>query len=434
MSDNELSKLSRETLYEKVWSMSGVKLSEALGVSDVAIAKRCRKLNVPRPPRGYWAKVEAGQRPKRPSLPPTPEQAFIHEAQKPVSRRLEMPAESEPLHPLAAEFLRALKSASLSYDKKRVHLRERSLPEADVSKDIALRAAQAFHTLLQITEPRGIKFGRSQSKYDGGHFRKGHDYLFFKIEEELVDKPETAVRKKSYYSRPEDNKVPCGKLGFTLKPERYGSSKTQEWKESDKAPLETMLAEMAKFICEHYVETQKRREAEAIEREKQRVESEISWKKHQEEEAIRKEEAAKRKHAESLESVEQHRKDDLAKAAEWWRLHQSTVDFIAECERRWRDAQEGRLMDDQECWLSWARETAKSSSPFEIGYPQPSIDGAFDPAEVPFGGPYPALRKFPQPPTMPDIPAPVIVQQSYGAPSYQPSPEPYPFWLRNRSK
>ena len=34
-------------------------------------------------------------------------------------------------------------------------------------------------------------------------------------------------------------------------------------------------------------------------------------------------------------------------------------------------------MDEQESWLSWAREMAMSSSPFEIGYPQTSIDGAF---------------------------------------------------------
>lgn len=198
--------------------------------------------------------------------------------------------------------------------------------------------------------------------------------------------------------------------------------------------METILAEIAKFICEHFVEAQKRRAAEAIERERQRVEAEIHWKQYHEKEALRKEEEAKRKHAESLESVEQHRKNDLAKAAEWWRLHQSVVDFIAECERRWRNTQEGKLMDEQESWLSWAREMAQSSSPFEIGYPQPSIDGAFDPTEVPFGGPYPETRKFPKPPTMPDAPPPVVVQQSYGAPSSQPSPKPYPFWLRNRSK
>jgi hypothetical protein len=97
---------SRESLYERVWSTPGRKLSEEFGVSDVAIAKRCRKLNIPRPPRGYWAKIEAGQSVKRPPLPPSQEQVFEKEAAKSVPSRLALPAESTPLHALASEFLK----------------------------------------------------------------------------------------------------------------------------------------------------------------------------------------------------------------------------------------------------------------------------------------------------------------------------------------
>lgn len=430
MSAPLLSKLSREELYEKVWSISGVKLSEELGVSDVAIAKRCSKLNVPRPPRGYWAKIEAGQRPKRPPLPPTPERAFIQEVQKPVGKSLALPLDSEVLHPLAAEFLKAVKGASLSYDKKRVHLRESPFPEVDISKEIAPRVAQAFHALLQVVEPRGIHFRKSQGSYDGGHFRKGNDRLYFKIEEELVAKPETAGRRRSSYGFREEKTVPGGRLIFTIKSERYGSSKTKPWVESEANPLEAILAEMARFICEHYAAAQKRHEAEKIERARQQVESEIRQKKYQEEEAIRRQEEARKKHAKLLKEVDGHRKEDLAKAAEWWRLYQSTIAFIGECERRWRDSQAGELTMEQRDWLAWADETAKDLSPFENGYPDPASDGAFDPVSVPFGGPYPEIRQFPKPPSMPEIPAPVVVQQGYGTPSSQPSPKPYPFWLK----
>jgi hypothetical protein len=39
-------------------------------VSDVAIAKACTLLDIPKPPRGYWAKKAAGQKlPQRPALP-----------------------------------------------------------------------------------------------------------------------------------------------------------------------------------------------------------------------------------------------------------------------------------------------------------------------------------------------------------------------------
>ena len=39
-------------------------------VSANYLARVCASLNVPWPPRGYWAKVAAGQKPRRPALPP----------------------------------------------------------------------------------------------------------------------------------------------------------------------------------------------------------------------------------------------------------------------------------------------------------------------------------------------------------------------------
>jgi hypothetical protein len=59
----------RDKLYEEVWAEPVVKVAEKYGVSDVALAKTCRKLTVPLPPRGYWAKKGAGKAPKRPKLP-----------------------------------------------------------------------------------------------------------------------------------------------------------------------------------------------------------------------------------------------------------------------------------------------------------------------------------------------------------------------------
>jgi hypothetical protein len=63
-------RLTREQLYHLVWSGSIKRLSKQIGISDVAIAKHCRKVNVPVPQRGYWAKLQVGQRVTRPPLPP----------------------------------------------------------------------------------------------------------------------------------------------------------------------------------------------------------------------------------------------------------------------------------------------------------------------------------------------------------------------------
>jgi len=54
--------ITREELYEAVWAESVQSLAKALGISDVGLAKICKKLNVPRPGRGYWAKGAAARK------------------------------------------------------------------------------------------------------------------------------------------------------------------------------------------------------------------------------------------------------------------------------------------------------------------------------------------------------------------------------------
>ncbi|MBZ5558978.1 MAG: ankyrin repeat domain-containing protein [Acidobacteriia bacterium] len=66
-----LSRYDREKLYSEVWAEPTQKVAAQYGMSDVALAKVCRQLNVPKPPRGYWAKKAAGQSvPRRPKLLP----------------------------------------------------------------------------------------------------------------------------------------------------------------------------------------------------------------------------------------------------------------------------------------------------------------------------------------------------------------------------
>src|ERR1700687_3569651 len=60
----------REQLYKEVWSRPLLQVAATYGVSDVAINKTCRKLLIPLPGRGYWAKLRAGKPvAQRPPLP-----------------------------------------------------------------------------------------------------------------------------------------------------------------------------------------------------------------------------------------------------------------------------------------------------------------------------------------------------------------------------
>jgi hypothetical protein len=64
------SRYNRQRLYEQVWTEPTQQVAKRYGVSDVAIAKACALLDIPKPPRGYWARKAAGQKLlDRPPLP-----------------------------------------------------------------------------------------------------------------------------------------------------------------------------------------------------------------------------------------------------------------------------------------------------------------------------------------------------------------------------
>lgn len=69
--------LTREELYELVWTTPMSRLAAAFAISDVGLKKLCARHDIPTPPRGYWARQDAGRAPARPSLPPSNARAPI---------------------------------------------------------------------------------------------------------------------------------------------------------------------------------------------------------------------------------------------------------------------------------------------------------------------------------------------------------------------
>src|SRR5207249_6496245 len=101
--------------------------------SDVALAKLCRRHQVPLPPRGYWARIRAGQHPKRPPLPPVPpdqtaeitiqgnlnppgavsdETARLIEAEKLDDKKIQVPEQLSEPHPHVAKAAKSLQAGS----------------------------------------------------------------------------------------------------------------------------------------------------------------------------------------------------------------------------------------------------------------------------------------------------------------------------------
>ena len=98
--EQELADVSREALYALVWADPMLRIGKKFGVSSSYLARVCTLMNVPRPQRGYWAKLAVGKAAVRPPLPEIRpgDQAVRNRTGvgPPVSRPLPKPPRVEP--------------------------------------------------------------------------------------------------------------------------------------------------------------------------------------------------------------------------------------------------------------------------------------------------------------------------------------------------
>lgn len=66
--DKFLTVEERQNLYNEIWKEPVATVAKRYSISDTALRKRCNKLNIPLPPRGYWEKIKSGQKIKKPAL------------------------------------------------------------------------------------------------------------------------------------------------------------------------------------------------------------------------------------------------------------------------------------------------------------------------------------------------------------------------------
>lgn len=61
--------MKRSEIYQAVWSEPVFHVAKRLGMSDRGLSDICKRFDVPTPPRGFWRKVQAGQKPPVAPLP-----------------------------------------------------------------------------------------------------------------------------------------------------------------------------------------------------------------------------------------------------------------------------------------------------------------------------------------------------------------------------
>lgn len=145
---------SREELFALVWEKPASAVAAELGVSDVAVGKLCARLQVPKPPRGYWARVQSGQTPRQPPLA-----AFREEIDR-ARREAVQARAAQSLSPLQEQFYRTALShlKSQGIDVGGAALLGKRLPRLDA--DLAAQ-------LLLLIQSRGedwVEEGRVTAK------------------------------------------------------------------------------------------------------------------------------------------------------------------------------------------------------------------------------------------------------------------------------
>ena len=85
-------RLTREELHNLVWAKPMTQVAQDFQISDRAMAKVCAKKQVPAPPRGYWAKKNAGKHipaiplPRFVAKPPKEEKDKVNPTQRVAGR------------------------------------------------------------------------------------------------------------------------------------------------------------------------------------------------------------------------------------------------------------------------------------------------------------------------------------------------------------
>ena len=107
--------LSREQLYQQVWSTPMRTLAPRYGLSDVGLAKICKRHMIPRPPVGYWSKRAHGKNVPRQPLPPideiTPTVIRLVEVKDPKPRK---PEPREPIDPAVIRLIERFEGGRLA--------------------------------------------------------------------------------------------------------------------------------------------------------------------------------------------------------------------------------------------------------------------------------------------------------------------------------
>ena len=243
--------ITREQLYDLVWSKPLRDVAPPLNLSDVGLAKLCDRYNVPRPKHGHWLRVRHGKSINKPLLPSS-EGKFEEVIQLPavkhtalaVSSIKSIPVSSKTrTHPLVVRCRRDYKGASCN-EYGRLVCRARK--DLDVSKTQFPRALSLLNSMLHSLEEDGhaVQWSTTDNQIEVcvGEERISLSVTEPAIRSDHVLTPKELKDKKRYgtiWSRRWDY-TPSGKLTLALSGTRLYDVRSS-WSDRKKETLEAQL-------------------------------------------------------------------------------------------------------------------------------------------------------------------------------------------------
>lgn len=353
--------LTREELYEQVWTEPIVHIARRLGLSDRGLGKLCARYDVPVPPRGWWAKKQHGHPARRIPLPPRggtvttivfhpgdvePELSESPEAERERDPQwlITVPDDLTVSHPLVKEAATAIRKVSREVQKNRV-VRWQDRYQAKLVKpgaghlDIAVskgslsRALRIMQALLAAFDRRGFTVRVTEKNET---FVAVLDEAF---QIALIERLKQVTVKHAYGTGVDLE--PSGRLMLRIGSSYHNAGVT----DSAARPLEQSLNRFVLNLVRRALEAKRER---AIHAEKQ-----ARWRVHDE----------KARHAQQVRDSEELRRRRLASAAVRWARHQRRVAFVNAVETRIRDGSLHAERTSAEQWLAWAAEFLKASDP-----------------------------------------------------------------------
>ena len=376
--------ITRKQLYDQVWAEPMRRLAARYGISDVGLAKLCRKHDIPRPGRGYWAKKEFGKAPPQtplsnpsdngaitlrdpdtcrvssPGLRETVEEAAADEGKR--EAKIEVAGSLRGAHPLVSQGNQSLKAAET--DENRLIVPPKGVPlRVRVSKSSLRRALLVMDALIKALVKRGYEVE------SGPTVRILNASVRFSITEALDTRREQPAEHDlaGYYhfghSRFNTKRVPSGRLALHIDDaDAYWASGCRKtWRDAKKQRVEDRLNQFVAGLVRF-----------AARRKEHEEEEEKAAQRRRDERRRQQEEAERRAEKRRLIQAEQARVESLMQEARSWTSSQNLRLYI-EARRRKHLANHGEIDPDGEFahWLVWATQQADRLDP--IAESPPSI-------------------------------------------------------------